>query len=84
MNLQELMSMLKSNDIYPIRVENSSALDDRSYMIMIGKLEEFIETAKAVNETVVFINVRSVDESDFIYDSKERIKGTDLLRGYVA
>ncbi len=68
MNTKELISLLKTNDLYPILVESNSSKDENTDLTMVGVLEDFINSAKALNEKIIFVNVEVLEEEDFIYD----------------
>ena len=67
MTSEQLFSLLKSNSLHPIRIQSSPTRDGLTDLAMIGDIEEFINAAKALKETAVFVNVAVLEESDFVY-----------------
>jgi hypothetical protein len=81
MNKTELFSLLKTHDLYPILVESVPSdknSDLNSAYIMAGALEDFINSAKAMNEKIVIIYAMVLEEEDFIYDGNlESLDGNE-------
>lgn len=68
MKIEDLMKTLEANNLFPVRVEGIADKGDSHSMVMIGDLEYFIKSAKALDEKVVFITERIFEESDFTYE----------------
>jgi hypothetical protein len=65
LNSEELFSILKANGLNVIRISETSYDDS---MIMDGNLEDFINSAKVLNENTVFVRIRKLEDEDFYYD----------------
>ncbi|MGZ5627854.1 MAG: hypothetical protein ACXWFA_14105 [Methylobacter sp.] len=69
MALIELLSKLRGENLFPIRVES---IPDRTYDLeFVGSLSEFIEAAKAIQSPVVFVSTITLSEDDFLWDNPD-------------
>jgi hypothetical protein len=67
MTLTDLLSKLRKEDIFPIQVE---ALPEHSNdLAFVGSLSEYIEAAKALQSTVIFVSTITLSNEHFLsYD----------------
>jgi hypothetical protein len=70
MQTQELLAILKSQDLHPILVEEDATRTVRPGLVMIGDLDQFVGAVKALGEKVVFITTRRAQEDDFLYETE--------------
>lgn len=69
MTIIDLLQQLRAEGLFPIRVESIPELNDD--LVFIGNLSEFIEAAKAVQLSFVFVSSVTVSEDHFLWDNDE-------------
>jgi len=75
MTLTELLSKLKDENVFTVRVE--SIPDNGDELVFIGDLREFIDAAKAMQSPVVLVSTISLSEDHFYWDSSDLEQGMD-------
>lgn len=64
MKLSELLSQLREDGLFPIRVE--SIPESRNDLVFTGSLGEFIQAAKAIQSPVIFVSAIILSEEHFL------------------
>jgi hypothetical protein len=70
MNTEELLAVLASHDLHPVLVGDDDARAVRPGLAMIGTLDYFMKSAKALGERVVFVSARRLQEADFLHEAE--------------
>lgn len=68
MKTEEIFAILESHSLHPVLIADDGSRQSRPGLIMIGDLEHFIKSVKALNEKVVFITVNCLQEADFVHE----------------
>lgn len=69
MTLQELLSQLNNEGLFPIRVE--SIPEDNDDMTFAGNVREFIQAAKVIRSPMVFVSTFTLSEEHFLRNSPD-------------
>jgi hypothetical protein len=69
MTSSELKERIKSACLYPIPVEAHNERGQIPELIFSGSVDQFLEAAKALGASVIFLFTSQLDEEDFYYES---------------
>jgi hypothetical protein len=82
--LADLSGRLSVEGLTPIQVEGSTDDEDVEGLIFVGDLNGFIQASKALNNKVVFVFKRQLQDEDFVYstdDEEDAIEDEEELLG---
>lgn len=68
MNPKEILESIVSNELFPIRIEGSADKDESEGLPVVGDFAEFMKIAKVLNAKAIFVTIRILQDTDFIYE----------------
>lgn len=75
MTLAELSSQLHGEGLFPVRVE--SIPENHDDMVFVGSISEFIQAAKAMQSSIVFVSTFTLSEEHFLRISPDEDEDED-------
>ena len=71
MTLKELINILTSKNIYPIRVDAVNGRKGESNLSFIGTLDEYIKAIEVLGAKAVFVSTIAVTDDHFVYTTSQ-------------
>jgi len=65
MNKSELFIKISSGGLIPIQVEDTTDKEESEGLSFVGTFDEFIKAALSLDEKVIFVSIRKLEENDF-------------------
>lgn len=65
MNKSELFKKISSGGLIPIHVEDTTDREESNGLSFVGNFDEFIKAAQSLDEKVIFVSIRKLEENDF-------------------
>ena len=65
MNKHELFDKISSGGLIPIHVEDTTDREESTSLSFVGEFDEFIKAAQSLDEKVIFVSIRKLEENDF-------------------